>query len=217
MNSQSFLDALKDAWNELDNEQVARISRFRDILLEENTKQNLTRLTEPKDFIEGHLVDVKELLAWGEIGQSVMDLGSGCGVPGLLSAVLDDRKWILAESEGRKAAFLESAAHELGLNERVRVFSGRAEIFLKKQPVDTIVARAVGPVERIYAWIRDCSTWNNLVLFKGPSWEREWGEFEVGRYSGELKIASARDYVVGEEKKQRKIIHLLRVPRGTKK
>ena len=37
------------------------------------------------------------------------------------------------------------------------------EEFLLNHQVETIVARAVGPVDRIFGWIRTCSTWNNLV------------------------------------------------------
>jgi 16S rRNA (guanine527-N7)-methyltransferase len=83
---------------------------FYSALLRENEIQNLTRLTAPQDFLEGHLLDARALLESGLVSFPAMDLGSGCGVPGLLAAVLTDQgKWVLAESEGRKAEFLEGA------------------------------------------------------------------------------------------------------------
>jgi 16S rRNA (guanine527-N7)-methyltransferase len=208
VDSQEFLDVLKRGWPGLSSDEYLSIQRFRDLVVAENARQNLTRLLNPTDFFEGHVLDVKELLSLDWVSRPAMDLGSGVGVPGLLSAVLDQKPWVLAESEGRKAAFLE-------------VFSGRAEACLKtlssENAVQSVVARAVGPVERIYSWIRDCSTWNNLILLKGPGWEKEWEAFQSGRYRGELTVSRTHDYKVGQEQKLRKIIRLDRVPRGTKK
>jgi 16S rRNA G527 N7-methylase RsmG len=100
------------------------------------------------------------------------------------------------------------------------VFSGRAEKFLSdvapKKAVKSVVARAVGPISRIYTWIRPCSTWNNLVLLKGPRWEEEWAEIQGGRYKNELKWVDSYKYTVGAEKKQRIIVKIERVPRGTR-
>jgi 16S rRNA (guanine527-N7)-methyltransferase len=221
MASQEFLSLLSHEWPELAAEQARLVDEFRDAVLEESSRQNLTKLLAPAEFVEGHVLDVKELLASGLVDFPAMDLGSGGGVPGLLSAILSPDPWILADSEGHKAAFLSRAAEKFGLGERVRVFSGRAEKFLAdvepNSAPKSIVARAVGSVERIYSWIRPCSTWNNLVLLKGPRWEEEWAEFNKGRYRGELKLVDSCNYVVGPEKKQRIIVKLARVPRGTSK
>ncbi|OFZ20126.1 MAG: hypothetical protein A2X94_09465 [Bdellovibrionales bacterium GWB1_55_8] len=191
-----------------------RVVRFYDLLVEENSVQNLTRLTSPEDFLNGHLEDVLALLRSELLGPSAMDLGSGGGVPGLLAACLEERPWILVDSEKRKAEFLEKARSQLDLP-HVRVFHGRGEDVLLRTSADSIVARAVGPAERIFAWIGKCSTWNNLVLLKGPGWADEWGAFSRGRYRDKLKIGGEFEYAVGPELKQRRIVRLNRVPRGT--
>jgi 16S rRNA G527 N7-methylase RsmG len=149
-----------------------------------------------------------------------MDLGSGGGVPGLLSALIAPDQWILAESEGHKAAFLQRSVEKFKVSERVRVFSGRAEGYLvasnEQNSPKSIVARAVGPIERIYSWIRSCSTWNNLILLKGPRWEEEWAALQAGRYRNELKCTNSYKYQVGADKKERIIVRIERVPRGTR-
>lgn len=170
-------------------------------LVEGNATQNLTRLISPQDFFTGHLLDVLELkrLKWTQF--PAMDLGSGCGVPGLLFASLTrdprEKNWLLAESEARKADFLRSTAVRLSLAD-VRVIGQRAEQVLKAERVSTIVARAVGPVERIYGWIRNCSTWNTLILFKGPGWREEWGKWQASKYKKELRLVQEHRYTVGE-------------------
>ncbi len=221
MANQEFLDLLTRGWPGLSTETYHRISDFRDWIVDENSRQNLTKLLAPKDFFEGHVLDVKALLECKLVDFPAMDLGSGGGVPGFLSALVSPDQWILTDSEGHKAAFLSRSVEKFGLNERVRVFSGRAEKFLaavsENEAPKSIVARAVGPVERIYTWIRPCSTWNSLVLLKGPRWEEEWGEFLKGRYRNELKWVDSYKYAVGDDEKQRIIVKIARVPRGTNK
>lgn len=192
-----------------------RILQFYQIVLAENEVQNLTRLTSPSDFFLGHLWDVLELNRLGWVGFPAMDLGTGGGVPGIPMAILGGGQWVLADSEKKKAEYLQRAVDNLGLSEQVRVFAGRAEDFLKNNSVDSIVVRAVGPVDRIYSWIRPCSTWNKLVLLKGPSWEEEWNRFLTTKWKKELKIEKEHEYLVGPEQKKRKVILLTRVPRGT--
>jgi len=201
---------LLEGLNSLDAGKIDRVVRFREILLDENTRQNLTRLTTPEQFLEGHVLDCLELAKLGRLGK-LMDLGSGGGVPGLLCAVMDNpNHWILTESEGKKAEFLKAATEQLELGSRVGVFAGRAEEYLKLGSVDGIVARAVGPVGRIYRWIQGCSTWNKLILLKGPGWEDEWKEFQLTGDRKKLRIESDHHYAVGAEMKQRRIVTLLR-------
>jgi 16S rRNA (guanine527-N7)-methyltransferase len=81
---------------------------------------------------------------------SVVDLGSGGGVPALpLAHAWPDSRWLLIEANGRKARFLTQALHRLGLADRARVAAERAEA-LGQRPVeraahDLVVARGFGP------------------------------------------------------------------------
>lgn len=207
-------DLLQEAWPELSSDAAARVIAFHRILADENERQNLTRLVSPKDFVDGHVLDVRELVKSKLADYPAMDLGSGCGVPGLLAAAVTGNVWVLAESERHKADFLFRAVQELGLLE-VRIAADRGESFLAENSVQSVVARAVGPVERIYGWLSPCSTWNNLILFKGPAWKTEWDVLSKSKHRGHLKIEALHEYVVGVENKQRVIVKLSRVPRGT--
>jgi 16S rRNA (guanine527-N7)-methyltransferase len=150
-------------------ETLRLLSEYYDVLVAENNIQNLTRLVSTQDFISGHLQDCVEVLPFLDKYQSIMDLGSGAGVPGLICAILrPETRFILAESEKNKADFLERTISELGL-QNVESFYGRGEDYLKDRSVDAVISRAVGDVGKIYGWISRCSTWNTLILFKGPS------------------------------------------------
>ena len=194
---------------------VEQIVRFYELVCQENETQNLTRLLSPADFYYGHLLDVLFLLDSPWLTFPAMDLGSGVGIPGILAGLIHPKIWVLAESEGQKADYLARTVATLGLATHISIFKGRGEEYLREYSVETIVARAVGPLNRIYSWVRNCSTWNNLVLFKGPKWTQEWEDFQQTSWKNELKVAHEQIYTVGPEKKQRIIVFLSRVPRGT--
>ncbi len=195
-----------------------KILEYYESVVRENEVQNLTRLISPVDFYEGHILDVLELLKTECTDFPAMDLGSGAGVPGLLAGIMTTSKWVLVESEKRKANYLERAVTSLGLGSQLSVYPGRAEDYLRgaRSPkafrVGSIVARAVGSVHRIYSWIRECSTWNSLVLFKGPGWDEEWQEFQGSKFKDELIVVLDHAYKVGALEKARRIVKLSRKP-----
>lgn len=194
-------------------EQIDKAVLFRDEVLKENEIQNLTRLLSPQDFLDGHIRDVIHLWKSGLVTYPALDLGAGMGVPGLLGAVLygasEGKTWISCDSEGKKADFSQRMINMFHL-EGVSAAAVRGEEVLSTQAVGSVVARAVGPVSRIYAWLRPRSTWNNLVLLKGPKWEEEWAEFLSSPQRNHLKVDGEYRYTVGEEKKTRIIVRLRR-------
>jgi len=84
------------------------------------------------------------------IDASVVDLGAGGGVPGLILAVAcADLSFVLLDAAARRCRFLEWAVEEVGLDDRVEVVHGRAED-LSRSPShrglhDAVVARSFGP------------------------------------------------------------------------
>ncbi len=218
MQKDEFLGLLEKELVSYALKEITLISQFRELVLAENERQNLTRLTKPKDFIEGHVLDAVFLLKSGYLKYPALDLGSGGGFPGVICAVLELEPWILAESEKSKALFLSAAIQKLKLS-NVSVHCGRGEDYLysvpSAHPIQTLVARAVGSVSKIYSWIKKCSTWNSLVLLKGPSWGQEWQEFLKKHKNPPLKILDQHPYEIGKEKKKRVIIQLVRTECST--
>ena len=177
-------------------EQISKASQFAEILHRENEIQNLTRILGVDAFIDGHLIDVLELFKLNTLGMAVLDVGTGCGVPGLLAAAIDlnsDREWFLCDSEKQKADFLLSTAEEMDLD-RVSISSHRVEEIIREVEPDTVISRAVGTVEKLAGWISNCSTWNNLILFKSKGWAEEWKEAQLSRFGKKLTVTQMNEY-----------------------
>jgi 16S rRNA (guanine527-N7)-methyltransferase len=218
----SFVSDLEAALNKtqtgLSPKQLSAVLQFAKILYEENEIQNLTRIEGAQEFIDGHLIDVLELMKLDWLGERVADIGSGSGVPGLLAAAIDtnaERSWHLIESETHKAQYLLKSADEMGLThqkKRVFVYGERAETAVLQAKPSTITARAVGPVDKIAAWSWNCSTWNNLVLFKSRGWKEEWERAQLTKFGKKLTVTQTHEYSVGE--KYRVIVNLTRSKNG---
>lgn len=190
--------------------ETEEILSFYTFLRAQNEIQNLTRLISPKDFFFGHWMDVWELKKH-EFEFPALDLGSGCGVPGLLYALWTKTPWILVESEKKKADFLQLGIQTFGLN-KCQVIPVRMEAIQKKVRPLTITCRAVGTIDKIYPWVRRCSTWNKLILFKGPKWE---DEKKIALNIPTLRINHEHHYQHPPEFNDRRLVFLTRVPRGT--
>lgn len=123
------LDALLTAaaLSALSNEQTALFDSYLKLLLRWNAKTNLTAVRDPEAIIRRHFL---ECIACAQCLpnniHSLLDFGSGAGLPGIpISICRPDVEVTLAESQGKKAAFLGEAVRTLGL--KAKVFSGRAE------------------------------------------------------------------------------------------
>ncbi len=84
-------------------------------------------------------------------GCSLVDLGSGAGLPGIvLAMLLPDSDVVLLEPMLRRANFLEECVAQLGLG-NASVVRARAEQMAGKLAVDVVTARAVAPLDRLAA------------------------------------------------------------------
>lgn len=103
-------------------------------------------------------------------GTSVVDLGSGAGLPGLVLAISrPDLRVTLVEPMARRTQFLEETVARLGLD-NVEVVRARAEELHGRLVADVVTSRALAPLERLLRWstplLADEGT---LVAIKGRS------------------------------------------------
>ena len=156
-----FAAAAAAAGAPLDAATLKRLRGFLDRLRAENEVQNLTAILEPGEMETDHLLDSLAIAGAAaaagfrfEEGGLCVDIGSGGGFPGIPLAVAFPRtRWVLVESEGRKADWLERALLSLGLD-GTEVIRGRGrEIRHNREDLagrcDVVTARAVGALEKI--------------------------------------------------------------------
>ncbi len=187
---------------------VARMEKYCELMWDFNTRINLTRHTTWESFVSRDLVDTMQLSQLIVKGETVLDIGSGGGVPGMLLAILrPDLKITLCESVGKKARALDSMVNAMDLP--VEVFDCRAETLLDDFRFSVCTARAVGPLEKLCRWFD--GNWyslGRLLAVKGPKWieEREVAD-KAGLLKG-VRIAVAASYQVPGQEWQSHILKI---------
>lgn len=108
-------------------------------------------------------------------GSTVIDVGSGAGLPGLVWALIrPDLKVTLIESLQRRTDFLEEAVENLDLQSQVTVVRSRAEDQKGKLSANVVTARAVAPLEKLATWLVPLTAPHGQVLaLKGETAETE--------------------------------------------
>lgn len=129
-----------------------RVERFVALLLEANTRLNLTRVVEPDAVARLHLLDSLAALPFlDELEpRRALDLGTGGGVPGLVLAMArPDVAWTLVDSVRKKADAVSGFVDALRLT-NVSVIAERAETLGQdashRETHDLVAARACAPL-----------------------------------------------------------------------
>jgi 16S rRNA (guanine527-N7)-methyltransferase len=104
-----------------------------------NAVYNLTAVRDSQEMVSRHLLDSLAIAALVR-GDSLVDLGTGAGLPGIPLAILEPARGVtLVDSNGKKTRFLREAVRVLGLV-NVRIEQARAEDL--QGQYDCVVARA---------------------------------------------------------------------------
>lgn len=106
-----------------------------------NRAYNLSAVRDPEAMVEVHVLDSLSLLPYLE-SPSLLDVGSGAGLPGIpLALSRPDLRVTLLDSNGKKTRFLNQARLELGIG-NLDVVHARVQDYSPAQGVSTVVSRA---------------------------------------------------------------------------
>lgn len=119
-------------------------------LCQVNQHTNLTRIDDAEGFLWRHILDSLTLWPWVIQGASVLDLGSGAGVPALpLALTRPDVTVVAVDSVQKKCTFIHDVGQMLGLT-NLLVCHGRSEDMAHepkyREQFDVVTARAVAAI-----------------------------------------------------------------------
>jgi 16S rRNA (guanine527-N7)-methyltransferase len=169
----TFRQALARHQIELADEAIDGLERYCRALWSWNEKLNLTRHTDYEKFVARDVVDSVALERFLDAGQRVLDVGTGGGVPGIVLAIArPDLEMSLCDSVAKRARVAQEIVSELGLN--VPVHHAPVHQVLAERSFDTLVARAVAPLEKLLRWLAPHGEeFQQLLVIKGPAWVEE--------------------------------------------
>jgi 16S rRNA (guanine527-N7)-methyltransferase len=129
----------------LDASQTRQFEEYLSLLLRWNARINLTAVRHEEGILARHFVEsISCARALPDGIKTLLDFGSGAGFPGIPIALCrPEIELTLAESQGKKAAFLQEAVRVLGIS--AKVHAGRAELL--KVQYKCITLRAVDKMD----------------------------------------------------------------------
>jgi 16S rRNA (guanine527-N7)-methyltransferase len=151
----------------LSSAQAGQLLQLLDELDDWNQRMNLTAIRERGQQITKHLLDSLAVHSYLRGGR-VADIGTGAGFPGLpLAVALPQHHFTLIDSTAKKLKFVDHVVQTLGLH-NVQTAHTRAESYRPKERFDSVVSRAVGPIETFVTWSGHlCVGGGRLLAMKG--------------------------------------------------
>ncbi len=205
--------------------EVEQLGRYLGLLMEANARMNLTAIRDVDEAWDKHILDALTLvpvLSELEDDASVIDIGSGGGIPGIPLAIAMPKVWFtLVDATKKKCVFLEETVKALGLD-TVRVINDRAERMGKdrgertpqgrqdahREHYDLVVARAVGRMAMLVELTVPLVKVGGLVvLTKGQKADEELAEAKQALYmlhtahAGTIDTPTGRIVVLEKQRK----------------
>jgi 16S rRNA (guanine527-N7)-methyltransferase len=187
-----FLSAAAALGVSLPSGAFAAFERYFEELVRANERTNLTRIVARDEVFAKHFLDSLACLPMlGEGTRTLVDVGSGAGLPGLVVAIArPDVAVTLIESAARKAEFLERVVEALGLASAV-VVTGRAEEAGRdaghRERHDVAVARALSRTSVLAEYLLPLvRVGGRMLALKGTDPTIEVAEAAFGEFGGRL-------------------------------
>jgi 16S rRNA (guanine527-N7)-methyltransferase len=174
----------------LTTQQLERFQRFMEVLMDWAQRVSLTAIKDEEGIQRRHFLESAALLpVLAEHGftlreKSLIDVGSGSGIPGIPLKILEPSlRLTLVEAKQRKAEFLQAVLPELGLSD-VTVVTRRAEEAghnpSQREQFDYAIAKALAPLRTLLELTLPFVRMGGLVIApKGKEGDKEAKEARV--------------------------------------
>ena len=161
---------------------LTKLYEYKKILIKENQNMNLIGKSTLIDLDERHLLDCIQIVKYlPQHEKSVMDIGTGAGLPGIILSIIGFKNLHLVEKSPKKSFFLENCKLRLGLN---YVVHNKSISEISNLNVDCITARAFASIEKIILMTKKIiNKQTKFILLKGRSYLTELEKINPQKYS----------------------------------
>lgn len=179
-----FLEEAEKINIKVDEEKLLKFYSYMNGIIEWNDKINVTAITDEKMFIVKHFIDSLTVNRFLEGKNSVIDIGTGAGFPGIPLKILNPNiKITLIDSVNKKLNVIRDLSDKIGL-EKLEIIHTRAEdLAIKKEyreQYDIATTRAVSNLSTIVEYMLPFVKIGGFAIcMKGPNYKEELEEAET--------------------------------------
>ncbi len=187
---------------EYTDEQIEKINKYYNMVIEQNKTMNLTRILSEEEFATKNILDSVLPIKIISKNASVVDVGTGAGLPGIpLKILRPDIKLTLLDSLQKKVNFLKQVVVELDLKE-VNCVHARVEDFAKtnRENFDVCVSRAVARLNTLCEYCLPLVKIDGIMIaYKSLKAEEEAKEAQKAIDILGGKIENVQNVIIKEE------------------
>jgi len=208
MNKEEFVEELKKINIDITEEQLKKLDLFYQLMLDWNTKINLTRITEKKEVYLKHfydsltlnrVVDLKEI-------NTLCDVGTGAGFPGIvLKIVFPNLKVTLIDSLLKRVNYLNEIIKDLELD-NIEAIHSRGEDY--QGSFDVVTSRAVANIEKLVSYTMHLVSKKGIFVAMKGNIEEELTETVEKTISKKYNIIAVDKFLLPIENSQRSLVVL---------
>ena len=174
-----------------------KLYEYKKILIKENESMNLIGRSTIDDFDERHLLDCIQIFKYlPHHEKSLMDIGTGAGLPGIILSIIGCKNIHLVEKSPKKSLFLENCKLQLDLNYHVH---NKSISDISDLSVDCVTARAFASIEKIINMTKNIiNKKTKFILLKGRSYLTELKSINPKKYFWEThpSITSSESKII---------------------
>ncbi len=188
----------------LDAVTQARLLQYLALIEKWNRVHNLTAVRDVNHMLSHHLMDSLAVLPHLERATSLLDVGSGAGLPGIPLAIAEPRLAVtLLDSSQKRVSFLNQCKAELKL-ENVNVIHQRVEDYQPGQGFDVVISRAFADMSAFVALSRrHGKPGGRLLAMKG-----RYPDEEIAKLSDADRVTKVVELTIPELNAHRHLVEI---------
>ena len=206
MTEQVFIEQIKRLGITPTEEQLQKLEKFYQLLIEWNQKINLTRIIEKEDVYLKHFYDSLTIVKEVDLSKvnTLCDVGTGAGFPGIVLKIFyPNLKITLIDSLLKRVNYLNEIIKELELKD-IEAIHTRAEDY--HETFDVVTARAVANIEKLLKYTMHLVNKNGKLIAMKGNIEEELTEEVKKKINKKYKIEKINKFLLPIENSNRSLI-----------
>ncbi len=190
-------DPIKDLGLDLGSEQKAKLLDFSKILLQWNKRTNLISKGDEGRVLPRHILDSLAATSF-LVGDKVVDIGSGAGLPGLpLAIACPKKKFTLCDRAKKRTHFMRFVIANLGIDNAQVIEAPFEEIVSMGESYDCVVSRGVGRADALWPIVESAIPKTGRLIVYAST--QSFGEEFISKSAGKTHQGGQQVFSVAVE------------------
>ena len=209
MTKEEFITALKNLNIEVKEEKLDKLNKFYKLLVEWNSKINLTRIIEEQDVYLKHFYDsltITKVIDLNKV-ETLCDVGTGAGFPGIVLKIFyPNLKVTLIDSLEKRIKYLNDVIEKLNL-ENIKAIHSRGEAY--QGSFDIVTSRAVANIEKLVTYTMHLVKKNGKFIAMKGNIDKELTPEIEKKLSKKYQIVTIKKFLLPKENSNRSLVVII--------